>query len=63
MSSDQWLHQTYEDWCEKEYPNYEKDDDSILVNTKAHNAVFNHPEEDVRLYTNIYSDKIITSGK
>jgi hypothetical protein len=39
-----WLHKTYEDWCIKEDPESEKedeidDDDSILANTKAQETV------------------------
>ena len=46
-----WLHKTYEDWCVKEDPESEKDDeidddDSILANTKAQETVEQDKKKD-----------------
>ena len=46
-----WLHKTYEDWCVKEDPESEKDDeidddDSILANTKAKETVEQDKKKD-----------------
>jgi hypothetical protein len=46
-----WLHKTYEDWCVKEDPESEKDDeidddDPILVNTKAQETIEQDKKKD-----------------